>query len=1789
MKQSNNIQQTLLELHYGLLDDAAAARWQKRIASEEDVALAWAEVLKLTGQFAEAAKLQGIPHDKRVQSPSAEELLRASADARARRVTKWRLVRRTLAAVAILWMCGFVGVRFVQRLPNEPMLPLRLQATSISDGVRSKLNQFQFTVSRGDRRVFAMPATLHFQVQAANVILHQQDVSTDQSGRVTYAVPANLKLPRDSQLYVTATAPDGSHTQAHTTLPLEPTRCLTYLTVDRPLYRPGETILFRSLTLERHSLRADVDVPIHFELRDPSGAAVPNALRDGVTQRGVGNGAFALPSSATGGEYTLVARSLDGFFPEEQRKLLVQQYRVPRFKKEIEFKRRSHGPGDLVEADFSAARAEGGPLAKAKVRITATVDGHEVARQESLTSEVGTCVVSFRLPEHIADGDGQLAVSIDDGGTQETQVKTIPIQLGKVKVEFYPEGGHLVAGLENRVYFAARNPLGKPIHIAGQVLDQQGREVARAETVRDGLGSFRFTPSRGERYVLKVAQPVDVTNAPELPAVITGRPVLDTGRGVFAANEPISFKVRTESAMPILVQASCRGVSVGESKFTLTRGSTTLKLPISANVGGVIRLTVSNTLTTPATPLVERLVFRQSDAKLQVRLVERSGEATTNPKRQRGRTLQETTHSERSEASALADASGYIPESIARSPGDPLRLTLQVTDENDRPTAAMLGVAVVDDAALSLDEHERPTLRTHFLLTSEINNPEDLEHANFYLPDSLVSGTALAAGHSREDTETESPVASAKPLKANALGLTPPRSPNASAAEAVDLLLGTQGWRRFVEKNTSEPNPDFRQQVAKLIDLDGRANQPSVFDNGPVIEQQTAIHSQNLNAAWSQLLSDIRVVLVVILTAWLFSILMRPRWRTATGAGLWLWLAAMGTSCWLVGCGEVQSSRATARKIDRAAGGAPHASAEAMMPFDAMSASEEMPSETAKFAMAKPFADMGDASDGEARSLRTAPPAILPQSSTSEPSDPAANQSVFGEGKSGSAVAAGASSAPAKDTFATRLLSADDLRRLLAARGLNADGLSGQLLDELRFPVREYAHKHVRRESGLREDFTETLFWQPLLITDANGEATIRFDLSDSVTTFRVLADAHTGDGRIGSGGGEVLSRLPFQIEPKLPLEVTTGDRIDLPVAVINRTSEQQQVQLGLSADGTLQVVGDKSRSVTVAANDQRREHISLNVTHGSAESDAFIEVRAVGQGGRLAGDAREPRAPHSDAVRRKLHVAPAGYPIRDSLAGVINGVERLRLKIPSEAVPGSLAVTLRAYPSPLADLLSGVESILHEPHGCFEQTTSTNYPNTMALQYLQQNQLANPNVTRKAKDFLDRGYQKLTSFECKQRGYEWFGSDPGHEALTAFGLMQYHDMAEVMPVDAEMVERTRTWLLNRRNGQGGFHRNPRHLHVWSVQQDIVDAYVLWALTEADAAERNSKSQNSNPKSPSSDLQTELDHLTAVANGSRDSYLIALSAAALLNAGRTADGERLLQTLTELQAADGSLTGSTTVTQSGGLSLKMETTALATIAWLKSPRFHGATDRAAKWIVTHREGHGGFGSTQATVLALKALVGYAKTSNVARRGGSLQVVRDQEVLAQMTLPEGADASSTIELTGIGSKLVPGETDLELRAPGFGRLSYAMEVLYHTPKPPSDPNCPVRLTTTLASRNETATLTAGDTVRLEALLKNTTERGLPMTVAVLGFPAGLEPRAEELNELREAGAFDYYELRPREILCYWRTIHPQAEHRIAITLNATIPGEYTAPASRAYLYYTAEQKHWVEPLRVRITP
>ncbi len=54
-----------------------------------------------------------------------------------------------------------------------------------------------------------------------------------------------------------------------------------------------------------------------------------------------------------------------------------------------------------------------------------------------------------------------------------------------------------------------------------------------------------------------------------------------------------------------------------------------------------------------------------------------------------------------------------------------------------------------------------------------------------------------------------------------------------------------------------------------------------------------------------------------------------------------------------------------------------------------------------------------------------------------------------------------------------------------------------------------------------------------------------------------------------------------------------------------------------------------------------------------------------------------------------------------------------------------------------------------------------------------------------------------------------------------------------------------------------------------------------------------------------------------------------------------------------------------------------------------------------------------------------------------------------------------------------------------------------------------------------------------------------------------------------------------------MICYWRSLAPNRKIEVKLDLIAKIPGSYTGPASRAYLYYTAEQKQWANPLKVEI--
>jgi hypothetical protein len=56
-----------------------------------------------------------------------------------------------------------------------------------------------------------------------------------------------------------------------------------------------------------------------------------------------------------------------------------------------------------------------------------------------------------------------------------------------------------------------------------------------------------------------------------------------------------------------------------------------------------------------------------------------------------------------------------------------------------------------------------------------------------------------------------------------------------------------------------------------------------------------------------------------------------------------------------------------------------------------------------------------------------------------------------------------------------------------------------------------------------------------------------------------------------------------------------------------------------------------------------------------------------------------------------------------------------------------------------------------------------------------------------------------------------------------------------------------------------------------------------------------------------------------------------------------------------------------------------------------------------------------------------------------------------------------------------------------------------------------------------------------------------------------------------------------------VVLYWRSLEPGQKVAVPVSLLAAVPGHFTAPASRAYLYYADEHKTWVTPLVANIAP
>jgi alpha-2-macroglobulin-like protein len=985
-----------------------------------------------------------------------------------------------------------------------------------------------------------------------------------------------------------------------------------------------------------------------------------------------------------------------------------------------------------------------------------------------------------------------------------------------------------------------------------------------------------------------------------------------------------------------------------------------------------------------------------------------------------------------------ADRADYVP-------GDKVTLRVSTTDERGKPVAAVVGLTATDSSVLEMiDKREQaPRLPVMVLLENEV---KDLADAHVYLDES-----------------------------------------NPKAPLATDLLLGTQGWRRFATVGTGSLN-------GEVLDFSG------ALIPGVTVQATNTITGSALAAVTNGS------------GKYVFPTLQSGTYRVSA--------SLPGFQTQTVGLQLVYN--ASPRQDFRLpVAGMAHRVENGALPLNAVGRGGALP-----------------------------PPLAVP----------------FGQ--QGAAVVAGmvadkfARDLPLVD-FADGALDIKKERQADREVGLGFGFARANVVDVVPaniVTVREYAHT-LRPDwsEGSRADFAETVYWNAGVKTDAEtGTAKVSFNLSDSVTAFRVLADAFDQDGTLGSGTSEVESVQPFSIEPKIPLQVTSGDVIKLPIGIVNGMSrELRGTEVTAKGPAGIKFTMSGGSPDALRPKERTRRIVQLDV---GRDFSGLANLAFDGKAGA-----------YGDTVSRKLDVQPAGFPHERSKGGMLerNGSQSFEFTIPGDVVRGSLSSSVTVYPTPLASMTDALQALLQQPYGCFEQTSSTSYPMVMAQQYFLTHTGIDPTIVEKAKGLLEVSYKKLTSFESRSRGYEWFGADPGHEALTAYGLMQFTDMSHVRNVDKDMVDRTRAWLLSRRDGKGGFSLNPKALDSFGrAPAETTNAYIVWALVE----------------SGEKGLDKEIAAVKTSATSTQDSYVVALAANILHAAGDPAGAREMMDKLAKSQDSAGNVKGAvTSITRSGGDALAIETTALSVLAWMREPSYAEHVERGMKWIVESNKS-GRFGSTQSTVLALRSIVAYDNAHARPKAPGRIVLTVDDRTVGA-PLAFTSDTKGALKLPEFVSELGPGKHTVALKMEDGSSMPFSMNVKYHGLLPDSAEQAQIGIQVVLKNPQ----IQEGGVTEAAVSIANKSDQAIPSPVAIIGIPGGLEVRHDQLKELMKSGKIDAYEVIGREIVLYWRYLKAKDNFDLPLSLIAAVPGSYTGPASRAYLYYTDEYKNWAPGLKVIITP
>lgn len=692
-----------------------------------------------------------------------------------------------------------------------------------------------------------------------------------------------------------------------------------------------------------------------------------------------------------------------------------------------------------------------------------------------------------------------------------------------------------------------------------------------------------------------------------------------------------------------------------------------------------------------------------------------------------------------------------------------------------------------------------------------------------------------------------------------------------------------------------------------------------------------------------------------------------------------------------------------------------------------------------------------------------------------------------------------------------------------------------------------------------REFFPETLLSKPEIITDDKGIATLTVPLADSITTWRLAVLANTLKGQLGSTSTGIKVFQDFFIDLDLPVKLTQGDEISIPVAVYNYLPNDQEIEIVMDKASWFEVMGSHTQRMKVKKEDVTSHSFRIKVKDVGIHK---FDVTARGTS-------------MSDALTRKIEVEPDGkkYIVckGDILKAPGGGTE---VEIPGNAIAGGSNILLTVYPRPYSQILEGMDNIFAMPNGCFEQTSSATYPDVLVLDYLKKTGQSNAEVEKKALAYISSGYQRLLSYEINGGGFQVWGTPPATKVLSAYGLMEFSDMSKVSKVDPAVLERTKRWLLSKREPDGSWTPDVSYAHAeqWGTIQSHnipVTAYITWAMAESGCK---------------NEITESINYLKRNAGQIQNPYILALCANAFLTVNPSdADGIKILEKLNGLKVQEkDTVCWKSDSLYSQGLPASVETTALIIYGMLKAKMTPDTVTAGLNFLAKSKDSNGLWHSTQATIFAMRALL-LSQTSSPEKVDLAADVLVNGEKVESFKVNEAN--KDVFQQFDLKKYVKSGRNDIKIDMKGQGSCSYRVAGLYYLPWVKEETAGKKELSIQVGY-NKTEVKTQ-DSVTCNVDVKNLRPNDVPMVMVEVGTPPGFVVEKEDIDKLVTAKKVSKYEMTGTKVVLYLDGLRKGKSFKGSYRLMARFPLKAKVPVSMTYLYYNPEVNAVCQPATLKV--